>query len=55
MKHQTDDGWEDWDYWSTVASQVLREEKKQADWLAWLRFRAELLGPFDESTGDFER
>jgi hypothetical protein len=47
MRDKHDDGWDDWDYWATVASQVLREEEKQADWLAWQRFRAKLLGPFD--------
>lgn len=47
MRNQPDDGWEDWDYWAAVASQVLVEEQKQKDWLAWLQFRAKLLEPLD--------
>jgi hypothetical protein len=48
MRDSNDDGWEDWTYWSEVANEVLTEQKKRDDWVAWLRFRAKLLGPFDQ-------
>jgi hypothetical protein len=47
MKHQTDDGWDDWAYWAEVANDVMRDQKKQDDWLAWMRFRTKLFGPLD--------
>jgi hypothetical protein len=37
---------DDWAYWAEVANEVLGGQK-QDDWLAWLRFRAKVLGPFE--------
>lgn len=38
---------DEWTYWVRVAQEALVKPQKQGDWLAWLRFRAKVIGPFD--------
>lgn len=47
MREYTTNDREYWAYLGNLINGVLSDQDRQYDWLAWLRFRAKVIGPFD--------